>query len=51
VIVIANETREVSLVLVPVPPFSGMLAGGLVPAILIAGVIVVIAAVLYRRRN
>ena len=51
VIVIANETREVSLVLVPVPPFSGMWAGGLVPAILIAGVIVVIAAVLYRRRH
>jgi hypothetical protein len=49
--VIANETREVSLVLVPVPPFSGIWAGGLVPAILIAGVIVVIAAVLYRRRH
>ena len=49
--VIANQTRAVSLVLTPLSPVSGNRAAGLVPATLLAGVIAVLLAAVYRSRR
>jgi hypothetical protein len=49
--VIADQTRAVSLVLTPLPPVSGKQAAGLVPATLLAGVIAVLLAAVYRSRR
>ena len=49
--VIADQTRAVSLVLTPLSPVSGNQAAGLVPATLLAGVITVLLAAVYRSRR
>jgi hypothetical protein len=49
--VITNQTREVNLVLVPVPPDSGLWVAVPGLAIILAGVIVVLLIVKYRARR
>jgi len=51
VTVIVNQTRAVNLMLGPVSPFFGIRAAGLVPATLLAGVIVVLLVGMYRSRH
>jgi len=49
--VIADQTRAVSIVLTPLSPVSGKPAAGLVPATLLAAVVAVLLAAVYRSRR
>ena len=49
--VIADQTRAVSIVLTPLSPVSGKQAAGLVPATLLAGVVAVLLAAVFRSRR
>jgi hypothetical protein len=49
--VIVNQTRDVDLVLVPVPPDSGLWVAVLGLAIILAGVVILLVIVKYRARR